>query len=198
MTPFAQLALQKQAGFNPAKLISRGMGWAGNKLSSKGVAAGRDALAKTTEKLNLGRFGPQNDAQRKLLAAASNKGQLTAKTGRGLTNGAGAIDASKGIQNAINIGGGTAVAGAGLYGANRMGRASGIDEGIGLGLDEGMTAGVEAAQANMAQQPQPGYLGGLMNAVQGNSGGPSINIGQTYGELGNKRQAYINQLMGRN
>lgn len=101
---------------------------------------------------------------------------------------------AKALQKAVTLGGGTALAGAGLYGSNRMGHASGREEGMNEGLDVGMEEGLAAALAN---QNQKSYTGGIWDAVRGQSGN-SVNIGSAYGDLAEKRRRLITQLMGGN
>lgn len=195
MTPFAQLALQKQAGFNPAKLISKGMTTFGRAASnSAGDAGALMARNAIRESGGIAAVGGRNAASR-MQNAGRLSGRHNSFIGEKLRRGGAVLGRSEGLQNAVNYGGGATIAGAGLYGANRMGHASGREAGIGEGLDAGMDAGLAAAQQNTA--PQAGYLGGLWNALKGDAGGGGFNVGQAYGDLGNSRQALINQLMGR-
>ena len=187
----------KSAGFNLAGTISNGMSRLGGFAERKGVEASRNTLAAAKDKLNIGRFGPANDIERKALEVASNTGQRRASAGRLLSGAGGSIAASPRLQNGINIGGGAVAGGGLLYGSNRMGHSSGLEEGVDLGVDAGMQAGVEAAQQNAAYQPQPGYLGGLWNAVKGEHGGGGFNAVQTYEQLSNARQDLIKKLVGR-
>jgi hypothetical protein len=200
MTPFAALGsdLEKQA--NPAKLVSRGLGWLGSKLAISGRKATDKAVSNAVGKPEFLASPLQKRVAQEAAEAAARASAGKLRQGAGARLGQAGLDLanSPGAQRAINYGGGTALAGAGLYGANRLGHSSGFDKGfaggVEQGVDAGTTMGLETA-ANQMQQNQPGYLGGLMSALKGQSGG-QINMGQAYGDMGNNRQMLINQLMG--
>jgi hypothetical protein len=197
MTPFAALAADHQelekAAF--AKLVSKGLTGIGRFLGRGQQAAGK-AMARNAirESGGIAAVGGRQAAS-KMQSAGGLMGRRNSTAGQVFRRAGAALGRSEGLQKGVNIGAGTALAGAGLYGANRMGRASGFEEGIEQGADAGMTLGLETA-ANQMQQNQPGYLGGLAAALKGQAGG-NINMGQAYGDMGNNRQILINQLMGR-
>jgi len=198
MTPFAALGsdLEKQANF--AKLLSKGLTGIGRFFGRGQQAAGK-AMAREAirESGGIAAVGGRQAAS-KMQAAGGLMGRRNSTAGQMFRRAGAALGRSEGLQKGVNIGAGTALAGAGLYGANRMGHSSGFDKGfaggVEQGVDAGTTMGLETA-ANQLQQNQPGYLGGLMSALKGQSGG-QINMGQAYGDMGNNRQMLINQLMG--
>lgn len=64
------------------------------------------------------------------------------------------------------------VGGAGLlYGSNRIGHSSGLDEGTSKGFDTGVDYGIQAAQQNAPQDP--GILGRILNVFRGQGEQPS-------------------------
>lgn len=199
MTPFAALAADhhelEKAAF--AKLLSRGLGWLGSKAAISGRKAADKAVSSAVGKPEFLASPLQKRVAQEAAEAAAkaSAGKLRQSAGARLGQAGLNLAMSPGAQKAINYGAGTALAGAGLYGANRMGRASGFEAGVGQGADAGMQLGLETA-ANQMQQNQPGYLGGLMTALKGQSGG-NVNMGQAYEDMGNNRQVLINQLMGR-
>lgn len=184
-----------------AQLVSKGLTAGGKFLARNGAAASQ---AGRTNALNAIRQGGGistigRDAASKMLNAGRAEGSWRTGVGNAMRRGSIGISKSPGMQKAVNYGGGTLLAGAGLYGANRIGHASGHEAGreagIGEGMDAGMEAGVAAAAENQ-QQNQPGYLGGLWNAVKGQSGGGGVNVGNTYSALSASRQGLIDRLMG--
>ena len=128
------------------------------------------------------------------MSAISRNVDAGMKSVNGMLGAANLSGRMKPLHKAVAVGGGTALAGAGLYGSNRMGHASGHKEGLNKGLDTGMEAGLAAALAN---QDQKSYAGGVWDAVKGESGN-SVNIGNAYAELAEKRRRLITQLMGGN
>ena len=103
-----------------------------------------------------------------------------------------AMAKSPGLRKGINIGvPGAAGAGA-LYGSNRLGHGAGMEEGAGLGYDLGSQYGLQAAMANMPQDP--GILGRILNVFRGQEAGPDPN--QLAALLAGNRQNAIQTLVG--
>lgn len=198
MTPFAALEnVEKSAGFNLAAGVSKGLRWAGNALGRSGNAAKQVARKGVFNELG-GSKAITNQADRLAMrdltaGAAKGVGNKRIGLGNAVSGAAEKINNSPGLQKAINYGGGAAAIGGGMYGANQMGQASGYEAGANAGLDAGMTAGMESAMASQAQN-QPGYLGGLWNAVKGQPSG-GVNPAVAFGDLSNRRGEMLNQLL---
>lgn len=194
MTAFAQLShaeLTKEANF--AKLVGRGLTWAGRGIGSRAAdKGGKLALNAIRESGGIAAVGGRGAASR-MLSAGRLSGRRNSLVGQGLRQVGATIGRSQGLQKAINYGSGAALAAGGLYGANRMGHASGYEAGANDGLDAGMTAGMESAMASQGQN-QPGYLGGLWNALKGQQSG-GVNPAVAFGDLSNRRGAMLNQLL---
>lgn len=175
-------ALEKQA---LAKLLAKGMTGLGKVISTRagnaGAAMARNAIR---ESGGIAAVGGRQAASR-MQSAGRIAGRHNSTIGEALRQGGATLGRSKGLQKAVNYGGGAALAGAGLYGANRAGHRSGVAEGLMTGTDAGLQTGVDMAFDSM-QQNQPGYLGGLWNAAKGSP----------YGDLESQRAMLTNQLMG--
>lgn len=196
---FAQL--EKEAAPGLAGALSRGVKGLGNMLSRSSNAAKRTAM---NSSLQGNGFASASEARASGLspsivsgalddAKAAVKGTGNARRGAGkaLANGAGRIEDSKGIQNAINYGSG-AIAGTGaLYGAHSMGRNSGHTAGIHEGVENGMELGMQGAQA--MQPGDPGFMGRLSDLFTGTQQGPDT--GAVRQQLTSDRDKLIQQLI---
>jgi hypothetical protein len=80
------------------------------------------------------------------------------------------LNDNQGIARGLNIGLPTVGIGAGLYGANRMGHSSGMEQGLSQGFDTGADYGIQASLANMPQDP--GFLGRIADVFTGQQRGP--------------------------
>lgn len=186
MTPFAALGhvdVEKKA---LAGAVTKGLGLVGRTLGRSGNAAKQVARRGVFNELGGSKaIASQADrlAMRDLTAGAA-KGvgnKRIAMAGR-VDNAAQAINKSPGIQKAINYGGGAALAGAGLYGANRMGYNSGVAEAGGnQASDNGMQAGID----NSAPL-QTGYLQTMWHKLP---------TGVAYGDFSERRSNIMNTLM---
>lgn len=194
ITPFSTLGsdeLQKEA---IASGVAKGLGWVGKILGRSGNAA--KELARNTAPIT----GKAKDAildMRAMGEAAKGVGNKRLNMAGRFDAAAKAIRDSAKIQKAINYGGGAALAGAGLYGSNRMGYNSGTEDGVRSGLIQGVDAGMEAGlQSALASQAanQPGYLQGVWNGILGQPTG-GISPGVAYGDMSKRRSMILNALM---
>lgn len=183
--------LQKEA---LARGVMRGLGWVGSRLARSGNAAKQ--LAREAAPVVGGAKNEILD-MRNVTNAAKGVGNKRLNMAGKLDDLGKKISDSPKIQKAINYGGGAALGGAGLYGANRMGYSSGSQDGFqtgaGQGLDAGMRAGVESALASQAAN-QPGYLANLWNSILGQASG-GMNADVALGDLSKRRSDILNFLM---
>lgn len=77
----------------------------------------------------------------------------------------------EGLSPGVKLGLGAGAGGVALYGSNRMGRNSGLEEGTSKGFDTGVDYGIQAAQQNAPQDP--GILGRILNVFRGQGEQPS-------------------------
>ena len=184
-----------------AKLIGNGLKLGAGKLGASANKAKRLAMKSSLadngfESLSQVRqsglspttiTGAIDDAKRAVTTTANTRAGVS----RALNSHANSIDGSKGIQNAINYGSGAIAGGGLLYGANRMGHSSGMEEGVNRGFDSGVEAGIEQMNQPGAEQ---GVFGRIADVFTGGSPqGP--NAGVAYGNIGANREAYIDRLL---
>lgn len=135
------------------------------------VASDIDGVGKTFAKLSP---EARAAAEQQINAAGKGVGSFRRYAGQQM-RGAGKGMSQFALENplttaGLKYGGGTALAGAGLYGSNRMGHSSGRQEGITEGVDQGMELGMQGAQA--MQPGDPGFLGRLGDLFTGTQQGP--------------------------
>ncbi len=191
-TAFAMLEKEALAK-GVSKLLSAGGQFLRGSARKAKSTAGRWALDAAKGQDNM--LGSMDEATKLRIHqdASGAAGNIRASAGRGLSGAADSIDASKGIQNAINYGGGTALAGAGLYGANRMGHNSGMEEGLTEGVDQGLDLGLRGAQA--MQPGDPGFMGRLGDLFTGTQSGPDASTMRQ--GLSTERDKLIQSLLAR-
>jgi hypothetical protein len=174
-TAFEALGMEKEA---LAQVVGSGLKFVGRKLVDSGVRARRNAMQKTQNTLNTGRYGPRTDAERAAFATASQTGKGRAGVGNAMSSAGKTIDKSPGIKNSINAAG-LAGVGAGAYGL--LGGAPEIREAnpnspMGMGQYTGMgiqipkserPASAEAAIPKaipVDPDPNPGFAEAYRNA----------------------------------
>lgn len=173
-------SLEKGAAGGLAGVAQKAVGGVGKFLTRSGTKAKRTAA---TTSLQGNGFGSLSEARRSGLSpdvvngalddaktAVKNTGNTRKGVGSALSGHADTIGSSKGVQNAINYGGGAAVAGGGLYGAHSIGHSSGRESGLTEGVDQGMELGMQGAQA--MQPGDPGFMGRLGDLFTGTQAGP--------------------------
>ena len=187
LTPFACFDMQKEAG-GLTSLVQKGVKAVGKKVTKWGKGAANEAA----EAKNLAQKA-QAHAQRAPGRATSNAKMMAqaqadslAEDAAGLAGaGEGRLAAGAklngwaksmnkipdGARRAIDWGVPLVGGGAALYGSNRMGRSSGLDEGTSKGFDAGSAYGIQAALQNAPQDP--GILGRIMNVFRGQGEQPS-------------------------
>lgn len=187
---FAALGQEKQA---TAKAVGKGMGWLAAKLG--GAAQKAKALAGSKAlQVNPNLLGTADEATKLRLVqeAQDAAGKLRLGAAGRLERGAKALEESKTLQKILNYGTGGTVAGAGLYGANRMGNEAGYREGAGQGFDLGVRTGIEKMTEAQGENA-PGVLDRIANVFTGNSG--NVDPGVAYGNIGNSRDELLRQLL---
>lgn len=187
LTPFACFDMQKEAG-GLTGLVQKGVKAVGKKVTKWGKGAANEAA----EAKNLAQKA-QAHAKRAPGRATSNAKMMAqaqadslAEDAAGLAGaGEGRLAAGAklngwaksmnkipdGARRAIDWGVPLVGGGAALYGSNRMGRSSGLDEGTSKGFDAGSAYGIQAALQNAPQDP--GILGRIMNVFRGQGEQPS-------------------------
>ena len=189
LTPFAIYELDPAASMEKAAMAGGIAGWLRGALQRGAQGLNRGSrMAKATA----GRTAKTeaNAAQKVQAGATSVAGDLpklptgreafqTAYAGAGngrqgladfMGNAGLRIDASPGLQKAINYGAPAAAAGGIFYGGNRMGHSSGLDEGLDKGFDTGADYGIQAALANAPKDP--GFFGRIADVFTGQQQGP--------------------------
>lgn len=187
---FASLGHEKPAA---AKAVGKGMSWLAAKLG--GAAQKAKALAGTKAlQVNPNLIGTADEATKLRLVqeAQDAAGKLRLGAAGRLERGAKALEESKTLQKILNYGTGGTVAGAGLYGANRLGNEAGFREGAGKGFDLGVQTGVQQMAQSQAENA-PGVLDRIANVFTGD--GATVDPGVAYGNIGNNRDELLRQLL---
>jgi len=176
LTPFACFdSMTKSA--SPAAAVAKGVpgiaGWLRRMFHQGGRALKNStSAAKERAGLDAALASSSVHADQATIAAARNSvGQLRTGLGKGMQAAGKAIGDSPGLQKGINIGVPVVGGGAALYGSNRMGHSSGLDEGLDKGYNTGVDYGIQAAQQNAPQDP--GILGRIMDVFRGQAEQPS-------------------------
>lgn len=174
LTAFAACGMTKEAMTGLSAMVSKALTSGAKGLASSAGKAKR-AVGKEAYKAVTGgvhpRAKPDIAAARQLtqeaMAGIGNNRMAAAGKLKGAEK---ALAGSPNAQKAINYGIPAVGGGAALYGSNRLGHSSGLDEGLDKGFDTGATYGIQAAQQNAPKDP--GVLGRIMSVFSGQEAGP--------------------------
>jgi len=188
VSPFAALELEKsaltgllQSGVKALgkAVLKHGKGAAKGATTAANNAAANATRAQAAVKGTRGNHRLTAQAFARNLAAdakaakgvAATAGQNRMDAGTYLTGAAKDMSRiSPNVRRGIDIGVPAVGGGAALYGSNRMGHSSGLDEGLDQGFDTGAAYGIQAAQQNAPTDP--GVLGRIMSVFTGQEAGP--------------------------
>jgi hypothetical protein len=210
VSPFAALELEKsaltgllQSGVKALgkSVLKHGKGAAKGATTAANNAAANATRAQAAVKGTRGNHRLTAQAFAKTLAAdakaakgvAATAGQNRMDAGTYLTGAAkdmGRI--SPNVRRGIDIGVPAVGGGAALYGSNRMGHSSGLDEGLDQGFDTGAAYGIQAAQQNAPTDP--GVLGRIMSVFTGQEAGPQPAVLQAL--LDSNKSQILKQIRG--